>query len=567
MIFITPLAHAQYLDPLVDSNLIQDLADSAQVVSEILPPTDTLGVGQASARVGVIAGQSEALRIASEGTRTGLAVEIMQTPAEIQGLANRIPGTPGIPGTPSVYSPREREFEEGSNVADIAAQMLWDWGLNVWDFYVNWESEWEISGLCKRKSSFFPRQKYWYPAVWFEQSSDMYRGKYLEQMIVRPLFKEWIEDGTIAGAQAGLIGLSGLFDDRYEMAQELAPREINRVRAISDPKEDGTQKTYVERTEALISALGSDGDISSLHEPLYALGKSRMKDLYRYGEVSARGRNVESYRFVGLSQYTSIPTAFLGNWHTSYSESIPFVHRTDNPLIYPYTRNQSTLDLLLLIRGQPQNLNLGALPGNCLAFNYLDQPLTGTPGAMGVDFDGEFGLLSKIHPDEPSLTTLALNANSRKCLRGSSIYPLTNFVAGGKNFKNAFYTKFLRMNKLSDLYSFGLPYMRLPMFHHYSGYGSRFRSKIQIHDSSFDGDDEPHRINLSTLSTPWTNPGYNNEREAGGGDGGIITGLDNGRKLDIGSGVEWHRYDLCRPGYRPLYPRKRQIKGHERYTG
>lgn len=558
---ITQMGHAQNpnLDPFIDpTSLTQDLMNSAQEVIAALPQSDTAGVSAASARIESIAIQADALRIQSEATRTSQAIETMLTPAELNGLVTRVPSTPL---TPSAYSAKERSFEGGSNAADIAAQMLWDWGLNVWDFYANWESKWQVSGLCTKKSKVYPMQKYYWPAVWFEQSSDMYRGRYLEQMIIRPLYQSWIEDGTLP-----IIALSGLFDDRYDMAKELAPREINRIKAVAEPGENGEQKTHSSRLASLANALGSSGDIPSVHEPAYAMGESVLKELTKYGEVSARGRNVESYRFAGLSQYMNFPSALLGNFHKRTPEALPFVHRTDNPLIFPYTRNQSALDLLLLLNLQINEMNLGAIPGHCMQYNQLQ--LHGLPGAMGVVQNGNFGLLSKVHPDPASIAFLMANANDRKCLKGGgSVYPLTNFVAGGNNFKSAFYTKFLRMNKLSKLYTFNLPEMGLPMFHHYGGYGSRFSSKIQIHESSFDGSDKPHHITASTLDAAWTNTNYNNKRIADSEEGGIVSGADSGLNLDIGSGVEWHRYDLCPPGYKVLWGDNPQIRGNETYRG
>ncbi|MGA1191471.1 MAG: hypothetical protein ACO3XO_04240, partial [Bdellovibrionota bacterium] len=316
------------------------------------------------------------------------------------------------------------------------------------------------------------------------------------------------------------------------------------------------------------NARGSSGDIPSVHEPAYAVGESVLKELTKYGEVSARGRNVESYRFAGLSQYMNFPSAFLGNHHTRYPNAIPFVHRTDNPVFFPYTRNQSALDILHLLNGQINELNLGAVPGHCMQYDQLQ--LHGLPGAMGIVSNGNFGLLSKVHPDPVSLGFLTENANNRKCLKGGgSVYPLTNFVAGGKNFKSAFYTKFLRMNKLSKLWASNLlPTMELPMFHHHAGHGSRFASKIQIHESSFPSSDRPHEIKDNTLDAAWTNKDYDNKRVAGGEEeGGIVTGADRGLNLDIGSGVEWHRYDLCPPGYSVLWGSRPQIRGHERYNG
>lgn len=557
----TQMSHAQNpnLDPLIDeASLIQDLTNSAQEVIAVLPTTDAAGVTAAAARMGAIAPQADLLRMESEATRTGLPIETMFTPAELNGLVTRVPSTALTPGT---YISKERSFEEGSNVADIAAQMLWDWGLNVWDFYANWESKWKISGLCRKKTKFYPMQKYYWPAVWFEQSSDMYRGRYFEQMLIRPLYQGWIEDGTLP-----IIALSGLFDDRYDMAKELAPREINRIKAVAGPDENGEQKSHSSRLEALANALGSSGDIPSVHEPAYAIGESVLKELTKYGEVSARGRNVESYRFAGLSQYMNFPSALLGNFHKRTPSALPFVHRTDNPLIFPYTRNQSALDILHVLNLQITELNLGAIPGHCMQYDQLQ--LHGLPGAMGVVSNGNFGLLSKVHPDPASIPFLTANANNRKCLKGGgSVYPLTNFVAGGKHFKSAFYTKFLRMNKLSKLYTFNIPEMGLPMFHHHAGYGSRFASKIQIHESSFGGSDNPHFITESTLDTAWTKPNYNNKRIADGEEGGIVTGADSGLDLDIGSGVEWHRYDLCPPGYKVLWGDNPQIRGHETYRG
>jgi hypothetical protein len=352
---------------------------------------------------------------------------------------------------------------------------------------------------------------------------------------------------------------------RYTTMKNVTPKEINRAKVVGEPLTNGEQKSYGNRSSDLLATFNSSGEVPSVDEPAYQVGENTLKNLTKYGEVSARGRNIEMQFLPGIVNQLGIAGfGWLGfaRVHEPFDNVAGYIyHRTDNPLVFPFARSQSAVDILLSANGKISELNLGALPGHCMQYDQMQGH--GLSGAMGVAPNGNFGLLSKVHPDNIGRGVLTSNANERKCLKGGgSVYPLINFVAGGENFKAAFYTRFLRMSKLIDLYSI-LPLVpKAPMFHQYKDYGSVFQSKIQIHDASFPFNNDPHRIDANTLDSHWTNPHYDNKRTA--------TSDSDGLNIDIARGNMWVGIDACRRGYYPIIVLNGnwiQIRGDEKYSG
>ena len=373
-----------------------------------------------------------------------------KSPAEIRGMAS---GTFLNSHGVKQYQMNSRSFEGGQNPLAIALDMLSDHIDYIWDFYTG-EANWSINGICKKKTFFYPYQKYDYHMIGGEFTSDIGRGQFLDNLIVWPLFKSILENGPLLPI-VSTSGITPVVGGVYDFADEMAPIEINRARAASEPKTDGTQKSPLQRAAAMALALGTQGSIPNT--PGESSGFHDHPQALKRGAMGKGFRNIEFHRYSGLESLTRFPQAFLGNCHHfMVSELIPpFIHRSDNPLYWHFTRNRTIMDMLYLLKGKANKVALSYTPDVCVAHELAGS--RGLPAAMGVwHLDQKFGTLSSVNTTMVGAVALP-GANQDNCLTGAgNIYPLNNRIQGGFSFAAAAHNRFIRANRLTQITSFGL---------------------------------------------------------------------------------------------------------------
>ena len=493
-------------------------------------------------------------------------------------------------------SPIEKEFQEGNSTLGIAEQLVMDNLQNIIDFYVNWESDWSINGLCfNPPSAWYPYQEYYFPYVWGEINSDPLRGEYLpnDSLIpglpsVREVFEDALknDDVTVGGIDVTLprgpynllppFSLAdqifddapGKTDNAYTFAEEMAPLEINRVKAIAEPDFGSAPENYTLQKEVTdrfgdhLDSLGEKGSIPNTPRAIEPGRPALMKRLQnKFGDrmlntggYGSAGRNLEHHRFSGISGMGASPQALLGNCHyATVTEVIPpIVHRSDNPAVIPFSRSSHYSDLLLLMNGRLDKLSIADTSGSCMGYDLFSGAPGGLPQTLGFD-GGEFGLLGKLNPGNAGVGGIAANANRNNCLKeGGSIYPLTNRIQGNKNFKANFFTKFLRSDKLTSLYSFGL----MPSFHRWNynrGGRTHPATKLQVVRSSF-GEQSPSPLTENRYEQLWSSNPTNYDR------------AEKGTERHRAVYVEWHYINCCPGGYHVVWGPEPQIRGRENFN-
>ncbi|MCI5065703.1 hypothetical protein MRY87_08270 [bacterium] len=510
-------------------------ADPLKGLRESLPETDLPAAATAARHLANKV--PEILDLAADAATSG------KTVAEIQGVSGGLrENAEGI----QEPIPLERSYARGNTTWGLVAQMASDYGRAVTDFYGG-EADWAITGLCNKKTKFWPYQQYTWPAIQGEISSDLFRGKYLDRYLIRSLFKRMLFSGF--NAPISMVDDVEFAPDAFDVGDFLAPYEMNRVRQVAAPEDDGQQSTPATRAARLAGSVGKRGGVpknpseaTAAHSNPYALKR---------GAYNSTHRDLEYSRFSALQTILpfDMPRPILGNCHIKYvTESIfPVIHRSDNPVVFPFARSSVYSELLMLIRGAAEKVVLASMPGRCMQYNLMNRD--GLVGALGAyPTDDRFGTVAKLNRGFSGAATLA-GASEVNCLQSAgAIYPVTNRVAGGKNFKANFLTRMLRADVLTNLISNN----QLPSFHQTPGRGSRWPTKIQITDSSF-GSTPPMALNTPWWETVWKDPDtYSNQRK--------------GTNIDIASFVEWHTYECCPPGMRVIKGDEPQIRGHERYN-
>ncbi|MCB0329044.1 MAG: hypothetical protein KDD70_05260, partial [Bdellovibrionales bacterium] len=325
--------------------------------------------------------------------------------------------------------------------------------------------------------------------------------------------------------------------------------DINRTEALTMPHADGTPQTPLERASLYLPAIGSQGQIPDT--PSAANGFHANPQALKRGEVNSSHRNLEFHQFSGMAQFTHFPKAFAGNCHQNITVELipPFIHRSDNPALYPFSRSKTNNDLLLMLKGKANKVALATTPDVCLAYDL--QGTRGLPGALGAwGSDPKFGTLSEINSS--LIGALTLNgATPNNCMRSSgAVWDLTNRIRGNKPFQANFYTRFLRADKLTNLYSDN----GFHSFHRWDGAGSRYPSRLQVVNSSF-GTHGPKMVTESRYKDVWTDPSnYSNARFGGG-------------NIDYARYVVWVGMNCCPKKYKVIWGPTPQIDGDEEFTG
>ncbi|MCB0329046.1 MAG: hypothetical protein KDD70_05270 [Bdellovibrionales bacterium] len=469
-----------------------------------------------------------------------------ETPAQHQGLTGRL--ITGRSGQPE-YKRLPQSFEEGADLASIALRMFEDFTQMLIAYYSG-AGEYTINGLCyKPLISFAPYQEYRIPYGSGEIASTSLRGSYLDNLIVRPAFKALLEDGPLAP----IISRDGvqLVNNFFESSDGLAPLEVNRMKALTQPDSDGEQYSPLQRTFNRVAEMGGRGEVPRTPDEI--------EGFHGYRGARSRGehgtfRNLEFHRFSNLVDIIGSSALIVpfGQCHAPapiMEEVFPFIHRSDNPLFVHFNRSQEMLDLYLLLKGKQEKVSLATTPGLCVAYDIGHG--RGPLESLGISADSRFGLLSGVNRGLSGAGALAAHASRDNCLLGAgSIYPLNNRVQGGKNFSGNFYTRFLRADKFTGLVTDN----QLPSFHRYSGGGSRYASKLQLLRGSL-GRSGPEVVQPGRWKDPWRDSPseYATDRA--------------GARMDLASYAQWQKVNCCPRGFSPIVGPSPQIFGSEVYTG
>ncbi|MCB0330117.1 MAG: hypothetical protein KDD70_10645 [Bdellovibrionales bacterium] len=524
------------------------LADPVQVLRDNLPPTDWPSAG--ITYLYMLDKIPDIANLVADSYSDPLNPI---SPAQVKNIVTGI--APGSSGEDE-FQRVGRTYDGGQNILLIALKMVFDFVDNIVDFYTG-EADWAITGLCNKKTKFYPYQRYTWPSLWFEETDKMGRGQYLDDLVIWPLFEQFLFDGPSPGPRFSADNIIDFPGNVYDYAKTQSRYDINRSMALTMPKGNGEQQTNFERIVEYSPILGEVGKKGSVPSAPAAIDQFEdYPGALSRGETSMTHRNIESYRFDGLANLTNIPVAFLGNCHHRYQSinAFPFIHRTDNPLYYYNARSPSYNDTTLMFRGQVSKLinpidSVSSTPGHCTAYDLLGTPgASGMIGSLGFYPNAKYGLLTEVNKGVLGGIATLTTATDKNCLRhAGSIYPLTNRIQKGKNFEADFWLKLIRFDVLSNLVSF----QNLPSHHRTAGRGSRWATKVQLTDGVF-GSSGPSPV-LTRWSNPWSNPtGYDNSKPGG-------------EDVYIASGVEWNTYECCPSGYSVIVGDNPQIKGRERY--
>ncbi|MCB0328635.1 MAG: hypothetical protein KDD70_03195 [Bdellovibrionales bacterium] len=492
-------------------------------VGDIITPADIPAVAKAAEYV--TEKSLEASQLFGDSIQQG------KSPAEVNRLATGI--ALGRSGSLE-YQDAQRSYAGGNDPLSIAALMFEDYVKIIVDFYTG-ASEWKINGICSNLLSEVPYQEYYYPVASGEITSDPFRGSHLDNVVVAPTFESFIQNGPMLPivTRDEITG----FLDGYSLSETLTPYDVERVRAPTHPKSSGAQPNFNERVINSGLSIGTKGNI-----PTASGSASSIKGMnvsFKRGEQGESFRNLEFHRFSNLVTITKgkFPVVPLGNCHQRLrilEREAPFIHRSDNPLLFPLTRANSYQDLYLLLKRKVDKVQLSASPGHCIGHDFSQaRGLIGSIGAW--PFDPRFGSLSKVNPGVSGGICQLYGANSDNCLTGAgSLYPLTNRIAKSTTFEADFYTRFLRADKLTGL----ITKNKLPSFHREGSRrgGSRYPSKLQVLESSF-GSTPPRVVQPGTWKDHWRDPASRIQTERKGTD------------IDIARYVEWTGMNCCPSGY------------------